>query len=132
MEDHSLSGKSDWLTRTHFHSKNRRSDRITLTLPPVEGLTSITCLSSHEDMYIYFNVSRQLFLQLHLLFQPQLITTRYIQLQMIKHLHRQFVVLHTCTQISFHVQSAHFIAFNHSCRRFFVWQRKQVCVKILN
>ncbi len=39
-----------------------------------------------------------------LLFLPQLITTMYIQLQMIKHLNRQFVVLHTCTQTLFHTR----------------------------
>ncbi len=51
-------------------------------------------------IYIYFNVSKQLFLQITVtLFQPQVITTMYnvIQLQVIKHINRHFVVLHTCT-----------------------------------
>ncbi len=30
------------------------------------------------------------------------------------------------------VQFARFIAFNHRCRNFFVWQRRQLCVKISN
>ncbi len=105
-----------------------------------------------------------------LLFQPQLITTMYIQLQ---YINRKFVVLHTCTQTLFHTQhsremqeifkrahnkkrqyfiepfliksvrckhehfwrsflSTCFISFNHSCRRFFVWQWQQVCDQISN
>ncbi len=39
-----------------------------------------------------------------LLFQSQLITIMYVQLQMIKHINRQFVVLHTCTHTLFHTQ----------------------------
>ncbi len=39
-----------------------------------------------------------------LLFQPQLIRTLYIQLQMIKHIIRHFLVLNTCTQTLFHTR----------------------------
>ncbi len=39
-----------------------------------------------------------------LLFQPQLITIVYLQSQMIKHINRQFVALHTCTHTLFHTQ----------------------------
>ncbi len=65
--------------------------------------TNSTCLSSHEDVYI-FQFQQATIFTATLLFQPQLITTMYIQLQMIKYLHRQFVVLHTCTHTLFHTQ----------------------------
>ncbi len=55
-------------------------------------------------MYIYFNYSRHYSLQLHYYSKPQLITIMYIQLHMIKHINRQFVVLHTCTETLFHTQ----------------------------
>ncbi len=66
--------------------------------------TNTPCLSYHEDVYI-FQFQQATIFTATLLFQPQLITTMYIQLQMIKqHINCQFVVLHTCTQILFHTQ----------------------------
>ncbi len=54
------------------------------------------CLSSHEDVYI-FQFQQATIFTATLLFQPQLITKTYIQLQII--INCQFVVLHTCTHI---------------------------------
>ncbi len=61
------------------------------------------CLSSHEDVYI-FQCQQATIFTATLLFQPQLITTMYIQLQMIKHIHHQFVVLRTCTRTLCHTR----------------------------
>ncbi len=48
----------------------------------------------------------------------------YIQLQMIKHTNRQFVVLHTCTQILFHTQHIHemqeIFRHAHNKRQYFI------------
>ncbi len=62
--------------------------------------TNSLCLSSHEDENI-FQFEQATIFSATLLFQPQLITTLYIQLQMIKHIIRPFVVLHTYTQTLF-------------------------------
>ncbi len=59
------------------------------------------CLSSHEDVNTFRFQQATIFTST-LLFQPQLITTFYIQLQII--INRQFVVLRTCTQTLFHTQ----------------------------
>ncbi len=56
--------------------------------------TNSLCLSSHEDENI-FQFEQATIFSATLLFQPQLITTLYIQLQMITHIIRPFVVLHT-------------------------------------
>ncbi len=61
------------------------------------------CLFSHEDVYI-FQFQQATIFTATILFQPQLITTMYMQLQMIKYINCQFVVLHTCTQTLFHTR----------------------------
>ncbi len=61
--------------------------------------TNSPCLSSH-DVYI-FQFQQATNCTATLLFQPQLITTMDKQLHTIKHINRQFVVLHTCTNISY-------------------------------
>ncbi len=54
-------------------------------------------ISSHEDVYI-FQFQQAPICTATLLFQPQLITTMYIQLHMIKqHINSKFIVVHTCT-----------------------------------
>ncbi len=101
IEVHSLSGtcncyfkrltlmdKTRLATRTSFNSKNRQSDRI-----PSGWVTNSPCLSCHEDVYI-FQCQQATIFTATLLFQPQLIRTMYIQLQIIKHRNLQFVVLH--------------------------------------
>ncbi len=60
-------------------------------------------------IYIYIYIYIYQFQQAHfftatILFQPQLITKMFIQLKLIKHINRQFVVLHTCTQTLFQIQ----------------------------
>ncbi len=138
--------------------------------------TNSPCLSSHDEDVNTFQFQQATIFTATLLFQPQLITTMYIQLQMIiykssvccfTHMHTDIIsyttvvrckkssdapittkdntllnlffffiywtfsdkkcVLQTwafLTMVS--VQFARFIAFNHSCRRFFVWQWQQV------
>ncbi len=46
----------------------------------------------------------------------------YVQLHMIKHIHRQFVVLHTCTQTLFHTQhsSVIFTCAHNNKRQYFI------------
>ncbi len=77
--------------------------------PSVEWLASnvyskeklTVSISSHEDVYIY-QFQQGTICTATLLFQPQLITTMYIQLHMIKqHINSQFIVLHTCTHRHF-------------------------------
>ncbi len=65
--------------------------------------TNSLCLFSHEDVYI-FQFQQATIFTATILFQPQLITTMYMQLQMIKYINCQFVVLHTCTQTLFHTR----------------------------
>ncbi len=105
-----------WLLFEKVNFLNGRSQIGSLTqslvdltgLPPVDShLTCIVqtnspCLSSHEDLCI-FQFQQATIFTATLLFQPQLITTMYIQLHMIKHINRQFVVLHTCTH-TFHTR----------------------------
>ena len=69
--------------------------------------TNSPCLSSHDEDVYTFQFQQASIFTATLMFQPQLITTMYIQLQMIKHINRQFVVLHTCTQTLFHTQHSH-------------------------
>ncbi len=66
--------------------------------------TSSPCLSSHDEDRNTFQFQLATSFTATLLFQPQLITTLYIQLQMIKHIHRHFVILHTCMQTLFHTE----------------------------
>ncbi len=65
--------------------------------------TKSLCLSSHEDVNT-FKFQQATMFTATLLFQPQLIRTLYIQLQMIKHIIRHFLVLNTCTQTLFHTR----------------------------
>ncbi len=64
--------------------------------------TNLPCLSSHDEDLNTFQFQQATIFSATLLFQPQLITTLYIQLQMI--INHQFVVLHTYTQTLFHTQ----------------------------
>ncbi len=64
--------------------------------------TNSPCLSSHDEDVNTFQFQQAIIFTATLLFQPKLITTMYIQLQMI--INHQFVVLHTYTQTLFHTQ----------------------------
>ncbi len=65
--------------------------------PNVYSKKTHLCLSSHEDAYI-FHVQQTTIFTATLIFQPQSITTMYVQLQMIEHIniccftHRQYFI----------------------------------------
>ncbi len=103
--------------------------------------TNSQCLSSQEEVYIYifqFQQATIFIANVTLLFQPQLNTTMYIQLQMIKHINHNFVVLHTGTQKFFHVRYSGVMhkksidAPITTKDKRLVLQRQQVCIKISN
>ncbi len=78
-------------------------------LPPVEWLTSNVYSKDKLTVSIYswrciFQCHQATIFTATILSQPQLITTMFIQLQRIKHINCEFVVLHTCTQTLFHTQ----------------------------
>ncbi len=89
-----------YLKRLTLMDKTRLADPYTLTqsLDDLTGFlrlsdshltcivkTNSPCLSSHEHVYTFQFQQATIFTAI-LLFQPQLITTMYIQLQMIKHI----------------------------------------------
>ncbi len=80
-----------------LNSAGHRPSRNEVAYPWCIVKTNSRLLSSHEDVNT-FQFQQATIFTATLLFQPQLITTMYIQLQMIKHINRQFVVLQTCTR----------------------------------
>ncbi len=102
--------------KVYFNRRNQISQPVTLHSQRMDDLTGLLlwggsrltcivktnspCLSSHdEDVNIFWLQQASIFTAT-LLFQPQLITTLYIQLQII--INRQFAVLHTCAWTLFH------------------------------
>ncbi len=60
------------------------------------------CPSSHDDVYIYFNVSRQLFFYSYVIIPATINHNNVNTITGDLYINRQFVVLHTFTQTLFH------------------------------